>query len=104
MLLPARSISEAMDSMKVFSDPNRPHSSNIRILDVKHQFEDYNYRSPFQFGGRTVDRVTLLNVTVRVVSASGKEASGFGSMPLGNLWSFPSLAVSYDESLEAMTR
>ncbi len=90
--------------MKVFSDPNRLHPSNIRILDVKHQFEDYNYRSPFQFGGRTVDRVTLLNVTVRVVSGSGKEVSGFGSMPLGNLWSFPSQAVSYDTSLNAMTK
>jgi L-alanine-DL-glutamate epimerase-like enolase superfamily enzyme len=92
------------DSMEVFTNLNRLHSSHIRILDIKHQFEDYNYRSPFQFGGRTVDRVTLLNVTVRVVSASGKEASGFGTMPLGNLWSFPSPAVSYDESLEAMTR
>src|SRR5512136_2100708 len=90
--------------MKVFPDPNRLHPSNIRILDVKHQFEDYSYRSPFQFGGRTVDRVTLLNVTVRVVSGSGKEVSGFGSMPLGNLWSFPSQAVSYDASLKAMTK
>ena len=69
------------DSMEVFSNPNRLHSSNIRILDIKHQFEDYNYRSPFQFGGRTVDHVTLLNVTVQVVSASGKEASGFGRLP-----------------------
>jgi L-alanine-DL-glutamate epimerase-like enolase superfamily enzyme len=90
--------------MRVFSDTNRLHSSNVRIVDVKHQFEDYNYRSPFQFGGRTVDRVTLLNVTVRVVSGSGIEASGFGSMPLGNLWSFPSPVVSSDESLEAMKR
>ncbi len=90
--------------MKVFSDPNRLHPGHIRILDVQHQFDDYKYRSPFQFGGRTVDRVTLLNVTVRVVSGSGKEASGFGSMPLGNLWSFPSQEVSYDASLEAMKK
>jgi len=76
--------------------------SDIRILDVRHSFEDYKYRTPYQFGGRTVDQVTLLNVEVRVVTTSGKESSGFGSMPLGNAWSFLSQVVSYDQSLEAM--
>jgi L-alanine-DL-glutamate epimerase-like enolase superfamily enzyme len=76
--------------------------SDIRILDVRHSFEDHKYRTPYQFGGRTVDHVTLLNVDVRVVSASGKEAAGFGSMPLGNAWSFLSQVVTYDQSLEAM--
>ena len=80
------------------------NSGHVRILEVKHSFEDYKYRVPYQFGGRSVDRVTLLNVTVRVASARGKEASGFGSMPLGNLWSFPSQVVSYDQSLDAMKR
>ena len=76
--------------------------SDIRILDVRYSFEDYKYRTPYQFGGRTVDNVTLLNVDVRVVTASGKEAAGFGSMPLGNAWSFLSQVVTYDQSLEAM--
>ncbi len=78
--------------------------SDIRILDVRHGFEDHKYRTPYQFGGRTVDHVTLLNVDVRVVTASGKEVSGFGSMPLGNAWSFLSQVVTYDQSLEAMKR
>jgi len=76
--------------------------SDIRILDVRYSFEDYKYRAPYQFGGRTVDNVTLLNVDVRVVTASGTEAAGFGSMPLGNAWSFLSQVVSFDQSLEAM--
>ena len=74
----------------------------IRILDVRYSFEDHKYRAPYQFGGRTVDHVTLLNVDVRVATASGKEAKGFGSMPLGNAWSFLSQQVTYDQSLEAM--
>ncbi|MFN8008481.1 MAG: enolase C-terminal domain-like protein [Terriglobia bacterium] len=75
---------------------------HIRLLEIQHQFEEFRYRTPFQFGGRTVDRVTLLNVFAHVVSVSGKEARGFGSMPLGNLWSFPSEKVDGDQSLAAM--
>jgi len=76
--------------------------SDIRVLDIQYTFEDHKYRAPYQFGGRTVDHVTLLNVDARVVTGSGKEASGFGSMPLGNAWSFLSEVVTYDQSLEAM--
>ncbi|MCZ6677033.1 MAG: hypothetical protein O7E52_07260, partial [Candidatus Poribacteria bacterium] len=34
----------------------------------------------------------------------GKEAEGFGSMPLGNVWAFPPRYVPFDQSLEAMKR
>jgi L-alanine-DL-glutamate epimerase-like enolase superfamily enzyme len=74
--------------------------TDIRILEVNHQFEDFLYRVPYQFGGRTVDRVTLLNVTCRVRTGDGKEASGFGSMTLGNAWAFP--AASQEVGLGAM--
>ena len=74
--------------------------SDIRILEVAHQFEDFEYRAPYQFGGRTVDSVTLLNVRCRVRTAAGREAWGYGSMPLGNAWSFP--GVPFDVSLGAM--
>src|SRR5688572_7781328 len=80
----------------VFAQP----SSNIRIVEVRHAFEDFKYRAPYQFGGRTVSDVTLLNVDVRVRTDGGKEAWGFGSMPLGNAWSFPN--VPFDVSLGAM--
>ena len=74
--------------------------TDIRILEVRHQFEDFTYRAPYQFGGRTVSDVTLLNVDVRVRTDGGKEAWGFGSMPLGNAWAFPN--VPFDVSLGAM--
>ena len=74
--------------------------TDIRILEVDHQFEDFRYRTPYQFGGRSVDRVTLLNVNCRVRTGDGKEAWGFGSMTLGNAWSFP--AVPHDPGLGAM--
>jgi L-alanine-DL-glutamate epimerase-like enolase superfamily enzyme len=74
--------------------------TDIKILEVRHQFEDFTYRAPYQFGGRTVSDVTLLNVDVRVRTDGGREAWGFGSMPLGNAWAFPN--VPFDVSLGAM--
>ena len=74
--------------------------TDIRIVEVRHQFEEFTYRTPYQFGGRTVDRVTILNVDCRVRTRAGKESWGFGSMTLGNAWAFP--AASQDEGLGAM--
>jgi L-alanine-DL-glutamate epimerase-like enolase superfamily enzyme len=76
----------------------RPHDARIR--EVTCDFEDYSYRAPYQFGGRSVDRVTLLNVNCRLRTADGREAWGFGSMTLGNAWAFP--AASQDAGLGAM--
>jgi len=76
-------------------------STDIRIVSVDHGFEEFRYRVPYQFGGRTVDRVTILNVNCRVRTRGGREAWGFGSMTLGNAWAFP--AVPHDVSLGAMT-
>jgi len=75
--------------------------TDIRIVDVDHAFEEFRYRAPYQFGGRTVDRVTILNVNCRVRTGDGREAWGFGSMTLGNAWAFP--AASHEAGLGAMT-
>lgn len=78
--------------------PNR--SNDARIVEVTHGFEDFKYRAPYQFGGRSVDRVTLLNVNCRIRTGGGRESWGFGSMTLGNAWAFP--AAPQDEGLGAM--
>jgi L-alanine-DL-glutamate epimerase-like enolase superfamily enzyme len=76
--------------------------TDIRIAEVVHDFEDHVYRAPYKFGGRVVDRVTLLNVRCRVTTRNGQAAWGFGSMTMGNVWAFPSATMSYDATLEAM--
>ncbi len=77
-------------------------STDVRIVEVRPSYEDYLYRTPIKFGGTEVDRVTLLNVDCVVETAAGKRAKGFGSMPLGNVWAFPSKTMKYAETLEAM--
>ena len=78
----------------------RSRPNDARIVEVTHAFEDFKYRTPYQFGGRSVDRVTILNVDCRIRTAGGREAWGFGSMTLGNAWAFP--AATQDEGLGAM--
>jgi hypothetical protein len=75
---------------------------DIRIKDVRFSYEDYSYRTPIKFGGVAVDRVTLLNVETDVETQTGKTARGFGSMPLGNVWAYPSRAMTYLQTLDAM--
>ena len=79
-----------------------PRKTNIRIEQVTPSYEDYLYRTPIKFGGSIVDRVTLLNVDCLVRTPDGRTAKGFGSMPMGNVWSFPSRDMSYDQTLRAM--
>ena len=76
--------------------------TDIRIVEVRHALEDFTYRAPYMFGGRVVDRVTMLNVRCRVSNRAGKSATGFAAMPLGNMWAFPAADIPYDTTLAAM--
>jgi L-alanine-DL-glutamate epimerase-like enolase superfamily enzyme len=79
-----------------------PKATDIRIDDVSLSYEDIPYRTPYKFGGREIDRVTLLNVHCAVHTAGGRTARGFGSMPLVSAWAFPSKQMSFDQTLGAM--
>jgi len=77
-------------------------STDARIDSLSIAFEDFPYRAPYKFGGREVDRVTVLNVRCRLSTQYGKSAEGFASMSLGNVWSFPAPGVPYEVTLGAM--
>jgi L-alanine-DL-glutamate epimerase-like enolase superfamily enzyme len=81
-----------------------PASTDVRVVDIQPTFEEFFYRTPYMFGGRKVDRVTMLNVSCEVESRSGKRAKGFAAMSMGNQWAFPSQKMNYDQTLGAMTR
>jgi L-alanine-DL-glutamate epimerase-like enolase superfamily enzyme len=76
--------------------------TDARIEEIRTSFEDFLYRAPYMFGGKEVDRVTLLNVHCRLRNRAGKTAEGFASMSLGNVWSFPATTIPYDTTLGAM--
>jgi L-alanine-DL-glutamate epimerase-like enolase superfamily enzyme len=77
-------------------------ATDIRPLEVSVGYENYHYRTPIKFGGNVVDQATVLNVNCTVRTRDGRVAQGFGSMPLGNVWAFPTKTLSYDTTLGAM--
>ncbi len=79
-------------------------TTDISVEELSFSYEEHLYRAPYKFGGVPVDRATIINVNVTVKTRSGKTAKGFGSMPLGNVWSFPSREMSYATTLGAMKK
>jgi len=76
--------------------------TDIRIEDITYSYQDYTYRVPIKFGGTELDRATILNVNCVVRTVNGRTSKGFGSMPLSNVWAFPSHTMPYETTLGAM--
>ena len=76
--------------------------TDIVVRDVFPSTQTIQYRSPMKFGGRVVTDVTLFNVEVTVETRSGQIGRGYGSMPLGNVWAWPSAKVDSEQTLKIM--
>lgn len=79
-----------------------PKPTDVRIVAASSAQQRIDYRTPMKFGGRVVVDVTLLNVQVEVETRDGRRGRGFGSMPLGNAWGWPSQVVDGQQTLAAM--
>ncbi|WP_437203944.1 enolase C-terminal domain-like protein [Planctomicrobium sp. SH664] len=79
---------------------NRPQ--DVRIKEAVISFEDHPFRTPLKFGGRVMDKHRLINVEVVAETRDRKKATGFGSMPVGNIWAWPSTQVTPDQAVAAM--
>ncbi len=80
-----------------------PRPTDIRIVAASGRAEHFDYRTPIKFGGRVLNDVVLLHVTAEVETRDGRRGSGFGSMPVGNVWAWPSRGLAPDQTLAAMT-
>src|ERR1044071_1543796 len=76
--------------------------TDIRIESISHRFEEHAFRAPLKFAGAVVNRQTMLTVTCVVRTAAGKVATGFGSLPLNYIFTFPSKTLSEQARLKAM--
>lgn len=74
----------------------------VRVVDIQLGEESFRYRTPIKFGGIALDRATILNAHVVIEDKQGRQQVGFGSMPLGNVWAFPSTRLSYEQTLTIM--
>lgn len=76
--------------------------SDIRVCDVRLRTERLAYRAPIKFGGRVTRDAVLVDVEVDVETRSGLRATGFGSMPMGNIWAWPTRAIEPTVTEQAM--
>ncbi len=76
--------------------------TDIRLVDIVAETEEVSFRTPIKFGGRVVNHATLLNVAVTVETRDGRRGVGNGSMPMANVWAWPSAVVSGDDAFKAM--
>ncbi|MEL6897123.1 MAG: enolase C-terminal domain-like protein [Planctomycetota bacterium] len=79
-----------------------PNPYDVRIVESHIDFEAVRFRTPLKFGGRTVSRTNLINASVIVETADGRRAEGFGSMPVGNVWAWPSQVTTANDAESAM--
>lgn len=77
-------------------------TTDVKIRDVVCSFDPVSFRAPLKFGGRVIEKTFLINVEVTLETHKGKHEAGFGSMPIGNIWAWPSLKVSGEQSETAM--
>ena len=86
------------------SNPHYDDANDVRIAEIAVAFEPVPFRMPLKFGGRVVDQTQLINVAVRVERRDGSSATGHGSMPVGNVWAWPSDTVEAAAAERAMCR
>jgi len=76
--------------------------TDIFLREARTDTHRIRFRTPLKFGGRVMTDTTLLEATVTVETRDGRRQRGFGSMPMGNVWAWPSAQVAADEALAAM--
>ncbi|HZE95620.1 MAG TPA: enolase C-terminal domain-like protein [Planctomycetota bacterium] len=76
--------------------------TDIRVREADPSRERVAYRTPLKFGGVLSTHATVFTVRIRVETRDGRSAWGSGSMPFGNVWSFPSKRVAAADTARAM--
>lgn len=77
-------------------------NTGFQIVEIKSWQERYNYRSPMKFGGRVVEDVVVYHVETTIENRQGQQATGHGSMTMGNIWAWPTTRIPADRTLQIM--
>ena len=76
--------------------------SDVRIERVSSSYEEHIFRAPLKFALSVVNRQTMVTVECKIRTLAGKLATGFGTLPLNYVFSYPSRALSEEARLGAM--
>ncbi|HVX13363.1 MAG TPA: mandelate racemase/muconate lactonizing enzyme family protein [Pirellulales bacterium] len=76
--------------------------TDIYVRSLLLEEERIAFRSPMKFGGRVVTDAVLMHVWADVETRDGRRARGLGSMPMSNIWGWPTRDVPAEKTLSAM--
>lgn len=76
--------------------------TDVTVREIRLTFEPIPYRAPLKFGGRTVSSGWMVSAEATVETQQGRHATGHGSMPVGNVWAWPSTTLEPDQTEKAM--
>ena len=77
--------------------------TDVRIVETVCELQPVAFRAPLKFGGRIVDKTFLIDIQVTVETRDGHMAHGLGSMPVGNIWAWPTDKIPADQTEKVMT-
>ncbi|HMC65473.1 MAG TPA: hypothetical protein VKI65_11085, partial [Gemmataceae bacterium] len=77
-------------------------NSDVRIERISCSYEEHVFRAPLKFALAVVNRQTMLTVNCTVRTVGGKVTTGFGTLPLNYVFTFPSKMLSEQARLAAM--
>ena len=77
-------------------------TTDIQIKQVSCSTTHINYRTAVKFGGRVVSDVVRFDVEATVETRDGRVGSGSGSIPMGNVWAWPSAVLAGEQTLAGM--
>ena len=76
--------------------------SDLRLCEAIISTQLVPYRTPIKFSGRVVREALIMDVAVEAETRDGRRGRGCGSMPLGNVWAWPSTVVGPAQTQSAM--
>ncbi len=76
--------------------------SDVRIERISVRFDELDFRTPLKFALAVVNRQTMQTVECTVRTAAGKFATGFGTLPLNYVFTYPSKKLTDEARLGAM--
>ncbi|MFT4548634.1 MAG: L-alanine-DL-glutamate epimerase-like enolase superfamily enzyme [Verrucomicrobiales bacterium] len=70
-------------------------STDVSLLSVRLHFIEVKTRVPYKFGQQVLEEITCARASVKVRTADGREAEGWGETPLSVGWVWPTTTLTY---------
>jgi len=82
--------------------PTNTLATDIRVRELQPFFTPTKTRVPLKFGGVVVESILFCHVRATVENRAGKQAQGWGAIPMADNWSWPHCSAGHVAAEQAM--